>query len=320
MSGFDAAWLALREAADTRARADFAPRDMVLPRSEQGSEQGSALGPAQGPVPAPIPTSNPVRAPLRILDLATGTGANLRYLAPRLGGDQEWLLTDRDRDLLDALPAAMAAWAGACGYRLHGKADATAVTGPGFRCRWRRLQIDLARDLGRLPIEGHRLVTASALLDLVSAGWVEALSAGVRAAGASVLFALTFDGRLECTPALADDAWVFGLLNRHQRTDKGFGPALGPTAAARAAAALARRGYRVECRSSDWRIAPAESALQEALLRGCVEAARALEPGAARRLEAWWHERMESLGRGESRILVGHRDLAATLPATPPAT
>ena len=37
---------------------------------------------------------------LRILDLGAGTGANLRYLAPRLGGEQHWRLIDNDITLL----------------------------------------------------------------------------------------------------------------------------------------------------------------------------------------------------------------------------
>jgi SAM-dependent methyltransferase len=37
----------------------------------------------------------------RVLDLGSGTGSNLRYLAPRLGEQQEWTLVDRDGALLD---------------------------------------------------------------------------------------------------------------------------------------------------------------------------------------------------------------------------
>ena len=75
MSGFSSEWLALREAADHRARAsrltaqlttDFASRDNV-----------------------------------RILDLGCGTGSNLRALAPALGTAQDWVLVDDNKDLLN---------------------------------------------------------------------------------------------------------------------------------------------------------------------------------------------------------------------------
>ena len=46
----------------------------------------------------------------------------------------------------------------------------------------------------------RRLVTASALLDLVSAAWVESLASECRVAGAAGLFALIYDGRIHCSP------------------------------------------------------------------------------------------------------------------------
>ncbi|MGD8498218.1 MAG: class I SAM-dependent methyltransferase, partial [Chromatiales bacterium] len=60
MSGFSPDWLALREPLDARARSAA-----LVDRLR-----------AQAP-----------RGPRRILDLGSGTGSNLRYLAPRLGGE-----------------------------------------------------------------------------------------------------------------------------------------------------------------------------------------------------------------------------------------
>lgn len=72
---FDADWLALREPADHRARADH-----LLPVLNAW-----AAG----------------RGHLNVLDLGCGTGSNLRYLAPRLSVPQDWLLLDHDPALLD---------------------------------------------------------------------------------------------------------------------------------------------------------------------------------------------------------------------------
>src|SRR5262245_56207571 len=74
-------WLGLREPADTAARstdlthliADKLPRDRTI----------------------------------RIVDLGTGTGSNVRYLASRLAGPQEWLVVDRDPALLAEAAAAL---------------------------------------------------------------------------------------------------------------------------------------------------------------------------------------------------------------------
>ena len=68
---------------------------------------------------------------------------------------------------------------------------------------------------------------------------------GARRRGAAVLFALTYDGRIGCSPEDPDDGLIVALVNEHQRTDKGFGPALGPDAHRRARrAAFEQLGYR----------------------------------------------------------------------------
>ena len=79
---------------------------------------------------------------------------------------------------------------------------------------------------------GRALVTASALLDLVSEEWLRSLAARCRESGAALLFALSYDGRIQCSPDEPEDAAIRELVNQHQRTDKGFGRALGSGRAA----------------------------------------------------------------------------------------
>src|SRR5437660_1043269 len=95
-----------------------------------------------------------------ILDLGAGTGANVRYLAGKLPLPQRWLLVDHDQGLLSRAPRA---WSAQCLDLQHAVRD-------------ERL------------FAGRALVTASALLDLVSDTWLQALVARCRDAGAAVLF------------------------------------------------------------------------------------------------------------------------------------
>jgi len=255
MSGFPADWLALREPADARSRsaalaARFAGR---------------------------------VR---RAVDLATGTGANIRYLAPRLDGATEWLAVDSDPALLDVVVA---------------PAGATVRT----------LRLDLARALEALAFDGVDLVTASALLDLVSAAWLDRLVGACVAARVAVLFALTYDGRIEWSPADPEDERVRALVNSHQRRDKGFGPALGPAAAEAAAGALSRHGYTVGRARADWVLGPAEATLQAALVDGWLAAALEVAPEDTGTLAQWVGRRRAHLARANSTLRVGHEDLAA---------
>ncbi len=224
---------------------------------------------------------------MQIVDLATGTGANLRYLAPRLGGAQSWLLVDRDPALLAELAVRIAAFDG----------------------RVRLLALDLAAALDQLPLVERELVTASALLDLVSASWLQRLAERCADAGAAVLFALTYDGRIEWSPGEPEDARVCELVNRHQRGDKGFGPALGPSAAAATEACFARLGYDVRQARSDWNLGRDAGALQAALVRAWVSVAAELAPDRACALLGWARRRLAHIAAGASTLRVGHIDL-----------
>jgi hypothetical protein len=254
-------WLQLREAADTAARSERLTRLIADALRERG--------------------------PLRVLDLATGTGANVRYLAPRLPRVEHWLTVDRDPTLLALLPA---------------------LTSSECHVETRQL------DLGVLPddiVAGRHLVTGSALLDLVSERWLIDLAARCRAVGAAVLFATTYNGRSSCSPAEPDDEMVRDLLNRHQTRDKGLGgPAVGPDATECARRSFEALGYRVRTEPSDWTLGPAERELQRRLIGGWAEAAIEMHADATT-VARWRDRRIQHLDAGRSRIVVGHSDLAA---------
>ena len=115
----------------------------------------------------------------------------------------------------------------------------------------------LSRNLGALDdgeiFAGRDLVTASALLDLVSTRWLDALAARCRASGAAVLFALTYNGESRWSPVEPEDDIIRDLMNRHQKTDKGLGgPAAGPDAVDCAERSFAAAGYQVRRDASDW--------------------------------------------------------------------
>ena len=272
MAGFSPDWLALREPADHAARSADLTRATLdaLPRDR----------------------------PLRILDLAAGTGSNLRYLtsgpthgsAPTqgfVGADPrvrpDCLLVDYDPLLLARVPE---------------------MAGVETRC------MDLSMLDDETIFEGRDLVTASALLDLVSEPWLRGLADCCAASGAAALFALSYDGRIVCTPEDPDDDLVVTLVNQHQRTDKGFGPAVGPDAADVAARCFADLGYRVQRAPSDWLLTPASAALQRQLIDGWAQAAAGMAPQQIRAIDAWRERRLAHVAAGWSAITVGHEDVA----------
>ena len=290
MSGFSADWLSMREPFDAAARATplVAELRRHIPRGTSA-------------------------APFEVVDLGAGAGSNLRYLAPRLGGEQQWRLVDHDRVLLDAALVATRAWAAARSASVSPGAE-LALRAADFACRVGGEPRDLAGNgFATLALPTGGLVTAAALLDLVSAPWLETLAARCKTARAAVCFALTYDGRSVCTPDEPEDALALDLFNRHQRLDKGFGPALGPAAPVAAEQELAKLGFRVLTQRSDWDIGPQHTAMQHALLDGWLRAALEIAPEHTTPLTAWHRRRRAHIDAGRSRLVVGHVDLVGWL-------
>lgn len=265
-------WLALREAADAAARA----RELLDPLRRHLEANRSR----QEAVPV-------------IRDLGCGTGSMGRWLAPLLGGPQHWVLHDHDAALL-RLAAERLPRTGGDGGRI------TVATRQG--------------DIGRLTaaeLSGTGLVTASALLDVLTREEVDRLAAACAGAGCPALLALSVVGRVELTPADPLDGAIGGAFNDHQRRLDGGRRLLGPDAVGAAREVFGRHGMRVLVSSSPWRLGAAESALTAEWLRGWVGAAREQRPDLAPRATAYLRRRLEACEAGELRVVVHHSDVLA---------
>ncbi len=282
MEKFTRDWLNLREAVDAAARNRGLLQQLVAWRERHGQ--------------------------LAILDLGAGSGTNFRFLAPRLGGEQQWLLLDNDPQLLDSIDSVMHRWANVNGFHIEHQTGGLRIAGNGFSCFLESRRFDLRCMEDFAPAQ---LVTASALLDLVSGVWLETLAQRCRSAGMAVYFALTYDGLMNWQPQDKADDTVRERVNRHQHTDKGFGRALGPEAAEFAVNCLQRQGCRVATGRSDWRLGPAESELQLALVAGYAEAAKQQNETSAAWVNDWLLRRRRLITASLSNMTVGHTDIFA---------
>ena len=260
-------WLDLREGADAAARS----RDLV-------DELGRHL-PAGG-----------VRV---IHDLACGTGAMGRWLAPLVPGRQHWVLHDRDADLLDVAAA-----------RCPAPAADGAPVDVETRCS------DITR-LAADDLAGAGLVTASALLDLLTREELDGLLDVCFGAGCPLLLTLSVVGRVELAPADPLDVRVAAAFDAHQRRMTGRGRLLGPDAVAAAVAELSAAGSQVLVRPSTWRLDGGEAGLAAAWLRGWVAAACEQEPELADEIASYEGRRLAAAQAGRLVVTVGHADLLA---------
>lgn len=269
-------WLRLREPLDHAARAMSLTLDLA-----SWAQQTRA--------------SSAPQSALEIVDLGSGAGSNLRYLAPRLPVAQRWLLVDHDPQLLAAAVAPSAAVVGA---------DEAPVSVATRQCDLRSLP-----DLGAAC--APQLITASALIDLVSEDWLRALVNWVVARRAALLVVLSVDGWAMLPDQHPDDAAVRTAFNAHQRGHGPFGRGLGPDAVSVLQQLLSGHDYTVRTATSAWRVDARHAELQRALIQGWERAASEQEPEQRLRFQAWrdWH--LQNVGRSDHAMGVGHLDLLA---------
>jgi hypothetical protein len=234
-----------------------------------------------------------VHRSIRIVDLACGTGSTLRVLSPRLAAQQNWRLADNDLGLL---------------------ARASATTKPAG-VTVTTIPLDLNRDLEAVLDGPVDLITTSALLDLVSEPWLERLAVEIVARSIPLYAALSYDGRIEIGPSDSLDVKIIDAVNAHQRTDKGFGPALGPAATSAAIARFEALGYSVVHGISDWVIGAQDREFQMEILGGWASAAREIDVPLADTVE-WLTRRRDAVAAGRSLLRVGHVDFFAAPTAT----
>ncbi|MEU4890607.1 MULTISPECIES: class I SAM-dependent methyltransferase [Streptomyces] len=290
-------WLALREGADAAARA---PRLLGPLVRHWADGRDRETGQPRRPGP-------PGReGPLVIRDLGCGTGSMSRWLAPRLSGPQHWILHDHDPELLELAAERMPRTA----------ADGSPVTVGTEQGDATLLTADV--------LAGTSLVTASALLDLLTREEVDALAASCAAVGCPALLVLSVAGRVELSPADPLDGEIAEAFNAHQRRAVDGRRLLGPDAVTEAAEAFTRHGLTVRTEASPWRLGPGDPAgpagdgpaLAAEWLRGWAGAAVAQRPELAEPAETYLRRRLESCAAGELRAVVHHSDLLA-LPAAP---
>jgi hypothetical protein len=224
-----------------------------------------------------------------VVDLACVSGGTVRAFGPGLTPRDDWRLVYNDLSLLARAAA---------GKSVPGMA----VT---------RIPVDLTRDLEAALDGPVNLVTASALLDLVSAAWLDRLVTEVAARRLPFYAALNYDGRVTFDPADPLDAAVMAAVNEHQQTDKGFGPALGPRAAEAAIARFQAADYAVVHGRSDWRLLPRDRDIQREMLAGWAGAAREIGAVSLPDAAGWLTRRRDLLAAGRSTITVGHVDIFA---------
>ncbi|MGN6125797.1 MAG: SAM-dependent methyltransferase [Humibacter sp.] len=231
-------------------------------------------------------------APLLVHDLGSGTGSMMRWLAPQLPGPQTWVLHDWNADLVQR-----------AGEGIPCDADGQPVS---VRTSVRELGLVRADDL-----RGASLVTASALLDVLSSEEVHAIAAACIASGVPVLLSLSVTGEVRLDPGHPLDEAFRAAFNAHQRRSADGRRLLGPHAVAVARGVFLEAGWHVRPVETPWRLGQNEPQLLDAWFEGWVDAALEQNPELGREAGDYLGQRRAQLSDGVLSAVVRHRDMLA---------
>jgi len=230
---------------------------------------------------------------LVVHDLGSGTGSMGRWLAPQLPGRQHWILHDRDARLL-----------------AHAAPDPPRSAADGSAVTVETRQHDITQ-LAPAELRGASLITASALLDILTEHELDRLIAACTEPGCPVLITLSVIGLVELTPADPFDDLMATAFDTHQRRTVDDGRLLGPGAVDAAVDGFTRRGARVIVRPSPWRLDAEHADLFAKWFTGWVGAACSQQPALTQPAAAYARRRLAALGTRRLSAAVHHLDLLA---------
>ena len=224
-----------------------------------------------------------------IVDLGSGTGSTIRGLQryTTLAPSIQWRLVDNDPELL-----------------------AEAVNRHSEEYSIESFLVDLSATQ-KLPLESASLITASALLDLVSSNFIRDLCQLIkeknRGRPLGFYSALNYDGCIKWTPFHPLDAAILMNFNTDQRRDKGFGPALGPDATDFLKTQFHSSKFQCLSAKSPWLLGSADYLLTESLINGISGVA--IQTGGLTNsdIQDWKTFRIENVRTGTCYL--GHTDI-----------
>jgi hypothetical protein len=231
--------------------------------------------------------------PIVVHDLGSGTGSMMRWLAPHLPGPQTWILHDWNAGLIErAIDGPRP--------RDRDNAAISVISQPG----------NLA-DLRAADLAGASLVTASALLDVLTSRETRAIVDACVGARCPALFTLSVTGEVRLSPRDELDAGFEHAFNAHQLREAGGRQQLGRYGAPIARGLFTQAGWNVRPSTTMWRLDHRRPRLLSEWFSGWVDAAVEQDSELRSAAARYRQLRTSQIERGELTAHVRHVDLLA---------
>lgn len=231
--------------------------------------------------------------PITVHDLGSGTGSMMRWLAPQLPGPQTWVLHD---------------WNARLTAHARDPEPPRDLSGSPVSIRTRLGEL---AELAAGDLAGASLVTASALLDVLTSREAHAIVTACVAVGAPTLLSLSVVGEVELRPRDPHDLLVESAFNAHQRREVHGRRLLGRYGAPIVRGLFAEAGWKVRTARTSWRLDDRDPRLLAEWFDGWVDAAEEQSPALREHGAAYRELRRAQADRGELSVVVYHLDLLA---------
>lgn len=231
--------------------------------------------------------------PIVVHDLGSGIGSMMRWLAPRLPGPQTWILHDWNADLIErAIDGAHPPDRDNAAISVYSRTGNLANLRP-------------------TDLVGASLVTASALLDVLTSRETHAIVNACVRARCPALLALSVTGDVRLSPRDELDATFEHAFNAHQLRQAVNRQQLGRYGAPIARGLFTQAGWHVRPRTTVWRLDHRRPRLLSEWFYGWVDAAVEQDLGLRTEAKRYRQLRTSQIDRGELAAHVRHVDLLA---------
>jgi hypothetical protein len=230
--------------------------------------------------------------PVVVHDIGSGTGAMMRWLAPLLPGPQTWVLHDWNPVLLEEAVRQSAQDAAGAPVSVRTSVEHLAL-------------------LGGDDFSGASLITASALLDVLTRQEIEAIVRACVSARVPAFFSLNVTGRVRLDPHDPGDRVFETAFNDHQRRIAGGRRLVGPDAVAAVTDLFSAAGWSVRVAQTPWLLDASDDRLLEEWLDGWVAAASEERPALREWADEFVRTRSAQRRAGSLRAVIRHQDLLA---------